>query len=377
MAKQKLTAAPADSTAKPAAPASQKRSVATVQGLDLTGLDEALDGMGGLDAATSNGQPLSLPLDKVIEDPDQPRKMFDPETLQELADSIGVHGVKTPISVRSPDADGNYRINYGARRRRAAILAGLTEIPGFIDDNHDQYAQVVENIQRDGFTPMEISRFLAREMAKGEKGASIAKRLGQSKQWVSKYNSLNELPPYIQTRADNGEISDYNTLYEIGLVVKKEPERVAGFFEITAGQITRADFKEFMRSIPKPETHAPAEAKPPEPAKSEEPLPAPIEERTDAAKPSANPPDRSSIGGGGRQGSEPSGAGAAASSEPEKKVIPVSSPVLMVRVKGKGGLLRLDITGEKGFGFVVFEGETDPAHTALGDVEIVGLINKD
>lgn len=386
MAKHQTSPAQAKNPAKTAAvPPPQKRAVATVQGLDLSGLDEALGGMASLDAVPQ-GKPLSLPLDKVIEDPNQPRKKFDPDTLQELADSISVHGVKSPISVKSPDEDGNYRLNFGARRRRAALMAGLTEIPGFIDDDHDRYAQVVENIQRDGFTPMELARFLADEMAKGEKAASIAKRLGQNKTWVSKYNSLNELPDYIQARSDKGDISDYNTLYEIGLAVKKDPEKVAGFIESKSGQITRADFKEYMRPAPTPENAVAAsseKATSTEPGEGAKPAAEPTEpggelpaERTDAAKPKATPPDRTSIGGGGRQERE-TGSGGSGSSEPTEKVIPISSPVLMVRVKGKGGLLRLDIAGEEGFGFVEFEGEGEPAHTVLADVEIVGLISKD
>ena len=75
--------------------------------------------------ASVTGVPLLLKLSQIQEDPNQPRKIFDEEKLRELADSIKVRGVKTPISVHEDESNpGFYIINHGARRYRASMMAG-------------------------------------------------------------------------------------------------------------------------------------------------------------------------------------------------------------------------------------------------------------
>ena len=88
-----------------------------------------------------------MALDLIEEDPNQPRNEFDPVTLQELADTIRLRGVKTPISVHpNLQKDGYFIINHGARRFRASILAGKESIPAFIDSDYTQSDQLIENL---------------------------------------------------------------------------------------------------------------------------------------------------------------------------------------------------------------------------------------
>lgn len=120
------------------------------------------------------GRPLALPLDRIDEDPLQPRSAANPgfaaHSLTELAASICLRGIKTPISVRRhPDRPGRYIINHGARRYRAARLAQLATIPGFIDDDYSETDQVVENLQRNELTAREIANYIGRELSKGLK----------------------------------------------------------------------------------------------------------------------------------------------------------------------------------------------------------------
>jgi len=78
--------------------------------------------------------------------------------MAQLAASIELRGVKTPISVRdNPATPGRYLINHGARRFRAARRAGKTAIPGFIDNDHLEADQIVENLQRDELAAREIA----------------------------------------------------------------------------------------------------------------------------------------------------------------------------------------------------------------------------
>src|SRR5258707_14266643 len=117
-----------------------------MQRLDLSGL-ETFKASALLEDAT--GKPLELPLEAVDFDPKQPRRHVLAETLTELAETIKTDGVLYPICVRPhPDQKGRYLINHDERRVRAARLAGLANIPGYILDDGDPYTQTDRNVQR-------------------------------------------------------------------------------------------------------------------------------------------------------------------------------------------------------------------------------------
>ena len=121
-----------------------------------------------IDNTKSSGGAMMISIDLIDEDPNQPRTIFNDESLQELADTIRERGVKSPISVRET-SDGRYMINHGARRYRASKLAGKTSIPAFIDNDYTNVDQLIENIQRDNLAPMDIARFIESELNRGLK----------------------------------------------------------------------------------------------------------------------------------------------------------------------------------------------------------------
>src|SRR6185295_16447038 len=170
--------------------------------IDLSGLEggfsELLKSSEPKAAAVGTGEPIQFNIDNIEEDPNQPRQTFDDEALTELADSIRADKVRVPISVKPKNASGKYIINHGARRYRASILAGKKTIPGFIDDSHDDYAQVVENIQRDNLTAVEIAKFIEKRRAAGDKDKVIGERLGKSKSYISMHGALLNWPEYIE-----------------------------------------------------------------------------------------------------------------------------------------------------------------------------------
>ena len=103
------------------------------------------------------GAPMLLLLDSIDEDPDQPRKEFDPDKLAELAETIRERGVRQPVSVRRhPQHADRWILNFGARRLRASRLVGKTDIPAFVDNSPDSYDQVIENEQRENLTPLDL-----------------------------------------------------------------------------------------------------------------------------------------------------------------------------------------------------------------------------
>ena len=123
-----------------------------------SGLGKGLGALLGADMmeTESNGS-LYLPISQVESCSGQPRKHFDEESLQELADSITEHGIIQPLTVRKL-ASGSYQIIAGERRWRAARLAGLQEVPVIVMEADDRKAAelaMIENLQREDLNPME------------------------------------------------------------------------------------------------------------------------------------------------------------------------------------------------------------------------------
>lgn len=143
------------------------------------------------------GQSLkTLPIDLIQRGKYQPRRNFDQDKLQELADSIAAQGIIQPIVVR-PVEDGRYEIIAGERRWRASQLASLQEIPVVIHEVDDQAAMamaLIENIQRDDLNPLEEANALHRLLNEfGLTHQQIAKAVGKSRTSVTNFLRLLEL----------------------------------------------------------------------------------------------------------------------------------------------------------------------------------------
>lgn len=177
-----------------------------------------LDDLAALDAPTleNTGQPLMLPVESIDEDPEQPRREFEDNRLEDLADTIRSRGVRQPISVRpNLQVPGRWMLNFGARRLRASKMAGMAEIPAFIDTTADSYDQVIENEQREGLRPLELALFVQKRIALGDNQAEIAKRLGKSRQWVTLATALIEPPDWLLQAYREGRCRGTNELYDL------------------------------------------------------------------------------------------------------------------------------------------------------------------
>ena len=169
------------------------------------GLGRGLDALlgGGVDVETApketggSGDGLrSLPVDLIQRGRYQPRRDFNPDSLQELADSIAAQGVVQPIVVRPIDSE-RYEIIAGERRWRAAQQAGLSEIPVVIRDVPDQTAMamgLIENIQRDDLNPLEEATALHRLLHEFDlTHQQIAQAVGKSRTTVTNLLRLLDL----------------------------------------------------------------------------------------------------------------------------------------------------------------------------------------
>lgn len=240
-----------------------------MSGVDLSGLDalemdlsygSLIDGKPVADART--GKPLELPIADIDEDPDQPRKTFSEKMLKEMADSIQQTGVRSPVSVRPhPSKPGKWILNYGARRYRGSIRAGKTTIPAFIDDTHDSYDQVIENIQKEDLSPVDIARFIQKREAMGEKKGAIAKRLGKPASFISKHAALIDLPVSLLLAHDQMRCRDLEALYLLATSYGDYPEQIDALcdanhtaFEATGEKITQAVVRGFLEDMRAPVT---------------------------------------------------------------------------------------------------------------------------
>lgn len=158
--------------------------------------------------APSSGVP-KLAVDLIDRSRFQPRRHFDEDKLQELADSIASQGVVQPIVVR-PMPDGRYELIAGERRWRASQLAGLGEIPAVVREVDDQAAMamaLIENIQRADLNPLEEAAAMQRLLSEfGLTHQQVAQTLGKSRTTITNLLRLLELNPEVKDRVDRGEL---------------------------------------------------------------------------------------------------------------------------------------------------------------------------
>jgi len=182
------------------------------------GLDNIGNGKGrGLDALintkdveTEGSSNLSeIAIEKIMSNPNQPRREFDEEALKELSNSIREIGIITPITLRQM-SNGKYQIIAGERRWRAAKAAGMNTIPAYIRTVEDEGVMemaLVENIQREDLNAIEIA-LAYQHMADtiGMTQERISERVGKSRTSVTNFMRLLKLPAQIQMALKNHEI---------------------------------------------------------------------------------------------------------------------------------------------------------------------------
>ncbi len=158
---------------------------------------------------TSKDEIVNLPLNELRSNPYQPRKIFDNESLQELADSIKEHGVFQPIIVKK--AIKGYEIIAGERRVKASIMAGKKEIPAIIRDFNDTQMMeiaLLENLQRENLTPIEEAtayKKLQETLLLTQE--ELAKRLGKSRSHLTNMLGLLSLPDSIKEEVNKKTIT--------------------------------------------------------------------------------------------------------------------------------------------------------------------------
>ena len=174
------------------------------------GLGKGLDALFLDNSTEEKGGSVTVSLNDIEPNREQPRKDFDEDALSELAESIAQHGVIQPLLVR-PISDGGYQLVAGERRWRASRMAGLTEVPVFIREMSDrQVAEValIENLQREDLNPLEEAKGYAQLMKDYSlTQEQVAKSVGKSRPAVANAMRILELPEEVLEYVRNGKLS--------------------------------------------------------------------------------------------------------------------------------------------------------------------------
>lgn len=169
-----------------------------------------VDIVSGATSRAPAGSIAEIAVEEIEVNPFQPRKHFDQESLQELADSITVHGIIQPITVRRL-THNQYQLISGERRFQASKLAGLKKIPSYIRSADDQQMlemALIENIQRENLNAIEIALSYQRLISECNlKQEELGERVGKNRATVTNYLRLLKLPPDIQIAVRDYKLS--------------------------------------------------------------------------------------------------------------------------------------------------------------------------
>ncbi|WP_276374748.1 ParB/RepB/Spo0J family partition protein [Chryseolinea sp. H1M3-3] len=191
-----------------------------------------------------------IPIDEIEVNPFQPRSHFDQDALLELAESIRVHGIIQPITVRKL-APNQYQLISGERRFQASKLADLKTIPAYIRAANDQQMlemALIENIQRENLNAIEIALSYQRLMSECNlKQDELGERVGKNRSTVTNYLRLLKLPPDIQIAVRDNKLSMGHARAIIN--VENADQQLYIFKRTLAEELSVRKVEELVRSL--------------------------------------------------------------------------------------------------------------------------------
>ena len=206
-----------------------------------------------LDFTQQKGGVTTVPLHRVEPNPLQPRKEFEPEAMQALADSIAEHGLIQPLTVREAE-NGYYQIVAGERRWRAARLAGLEEVPVLVieaDDRKVMELALVENLQREDLNPMEEAQGYKTLMDEyGLTQNETAQRVGKSRPAVANSLRLLSLSDELAELVRDGTLSPGHARALLGL--RSDKLRLQAAQRVIALQLSVRQTETLCKTLEKP-----------------------------------------------------------------------------------------------------------------------------
>ncbi len=200
-----------------------------------------------------NNGVLEIDISMIKPNPNQPRKNFDQEALQELASSIKMHGIVQPI-VLNKQPNGEYLIIAGERRWRAANLCGLKTVPAVIKNYTEKQIKeisIIENLQREDLNPIEAARAIKELMDEyGLTQETVSERIGKSRSNVANTLRLLSLYPDVVEMVEKGKISSGHARC---LVVVEDPKEQIRLAHMTISKnLSVRDLEKAVKTITNP-----------------------------------------------------------------------------------------------------------------------------
>lgn len=200
------------------------------------------------------GMNQEVAIDLIDTNLEQPRTLFDEETLRELSESIKELGIIQPVTL-SPSGNGRYELISGERRLRASKLAGLTSLPAYIRESSGTTQMLemalVENIQREDLDPIEISLTYNRLIEECELTQErLSERVGKKRSSISNYLRLLKLPVEIQKAIQSKQVSFGHAKVLVGL--KEETAQLSLCMDIIKKQLSVRQTEELAKKQAKP-----------------------------------------------------------------------------------------------------------------------------
>jgi ParB family chromosome partitioning protein len=201
-----------------------------------------------------------IDINSIEMNPYQPRTHFEEEALQELSESIKLHGIIQPITVRRLSA-GKYQLISGERRTQASKRAGLKTLPAYIREANDQQMlemALIENIQRENLNALEVALSYQRLISECKlKQEELGDRVGKKRTTVNNYLRLLKLPPDIQAAIRDQRLSMGHARAIVN--VEKAEEQLYIFNKILSDDLSVRATEELVRNIgQKPKEQTPA-----------------------------------------------------------------------------------------------------------------------
>lgn len=197
-----------------------------------------------------SGSIAEIPIGQIEVNPFQPRTHFDKESLQELAESIKVHGIIQPITVRRLARD-QYQLISGERRFQASQLAGLKTIPAYVRSADDQQMlemALIENIQRENLNAIEIALSYQRLISECNLNQEqLGERVGKNRATVTNYLRLLKLPPDVQIAVRDNKITMGHARAIIN--VENPDQQLFIFKKILSEDLSVRKVEELVRSL--------------------------------------------------------------------------------------------------------------------------------
>ena len=205
------------------------------------------------------GNVTELDINKIYPNPNQPRKHFDEEALQELASSIKTHGVIQPLVVNR-EADGKYMIIAGERRWRASNMAGLQKVPDVIKNYTEKQIKeisIIENLQREDLNPIEAARAIKQLMDEYNlTQEAVADRIGKSRPSVANTLRLLSLYPDVVKMIEDGRLSSGHARSLV--VVDDTTQQLKLAKQAADGKMSVRDLEKAVKNYLNPPKHASA-----------------------------------------------------------------------------------------------------------------------